>query len=258
VRTAWRIGFGLLVAAVSLVAWGQVSAGPASTRTVPHTIPFSMSQTRTRVQTLPNGTTITHIELMRTMRDSQGRMRTEREGNWGDETVAHEGSVRYLQPRGKTMQVMVSDPGQRTVMNWQQDTPSKLVTLSHIGQPRPLTTAHKSPPIVPKDGPRAVGRREDRGVKSIQGIYAKGTRSTTTFPAGFDGNSGEYSTWQETWMSVDLGGVMVEESNEGPDGKITTTLTSLQEGEPDPALFKAPEGYTIWDQRGPDSVAASQ
>ena len=168
------------------------------------------------------------------------------------------GGVRYMQPRGKTVQVMVSDVGQKTVMNWQQGTPSKLVTVSHMQQPRP-PSAYKTPPIVPKDGPRAVARIEDLGVKSIQGIYAVGTRTTTTFPAGFDGNSGEYSTTQETWASSDLRGIMVEESHDGPVGKTTTTLTSFEEGEPDPAMFKAPEGYTVWDpQQSPDSVAASK
>jgi hypothetical protein len=72
-RTAWCVGLGLLVMAVSLGMRAQVSVGTAqSTGTVPHWIPFSMSQTMTRVQTLANGTTITHIEVIRTMRDSQG------------------------------------------------------------------------------------------------------------------------------------------------------------------------------------------
>jgi hypothetical protein len=35
---------------------------------------------------------------------------------------------------------------------------------------------------------------------------------------------------------------MVEQSIDGPEGKTTTTLTSFKDGEPDPALFKAPEG----------------
>ena len=216
-----------------------------------------MSQTTTRVQTLPNGTTITRVEVLRTMRDSDGRVRMEREGNRGDETVAHEGSVSYLRPRARTVLVSVMDARQRIAMAWQEDASPKQVTVSHLAQPRPPTPAYKSPRVVPKDGPRAVERRDDLGVKSIQGIYAKGTRTTTTFPAGFDGNSGEYSTMREIWVSQDLNGTMVEESSEGPEGKSTTTLTSLNQGEPDPALFKAPAGYTIWDQQA-DSVVLSQ
>lgn len=257
-RTVWRVGLGLLVAAVSLTALGQANAGPSqSAGAVSHSIPFSMSQTTTRVQTLANGMTITHVELIRTMRDSQGRTRTEREGSWGNDTVAREGEVTYLQRRDKTVQVQVWDPAQNTTMSWQQGTPSSLVTVNHVLQPRP-SVASKPLPTVPKEGPRAEARVEDLGVKSIQGVYAKGTRTAVSYPAGFDGNSGGYSTLQETWVSSELR-IVVEESNEGPEEKRTTTLTSFKDGEPDPALFKAPEGYTVWDPQQPrDSVATSK
>jgi hypothetical protein len=96
-------------------------------------------------------------------------------------------------------------------------------------------------------------------VRNIKGVYAKGMRTTTTYPAGFDGNTSQYSTLVENWSSSDLYGFMVEERREGgPEGNATTTMTSFNEGEQDAALFTAPEGYIVWDPQVPDAGAASQ
>jgi hypothetical protein len=163
VRTGWSIRAGLLVAVIPLAALGQVGTAQASSNAAqaggtPHFIPFSISQTMTRVQTLANGTTITRVEVIRTFRDSAGRTRTERESHWGSEVVSREGGVAYLQPRGKSIQILVLDSVKGITMSWQVDGYSKLVTLTRSRQGRPPAGSYTARKVVPNDGPRAETR----------------------------------------------------------------------------------------------------
>jgi len=89
---------------------------------------------------------------------------------------------------------------------------------------------------------------EDLGIRTINGVEAKGTRMTRVIPAGRDGNDQPLTITSEWWRSEELG-IMVMSVNDDPrTGTITMELTDLERGEPDAALFQVPEGYTVKDR----------
>jgi len=79
-------------------------------------------------------------------------------------------------------------------------------------------------------------------------VYAEGTRVTTTYPVGSLGNDRPIVNVRETWTSPDLRLVVLSTDEDPRTGKQTTEVINLDHGEPDPALFQVPEGYTIRDQ----------
>ena len=89
---------------------------------------------------------------------------------------------------------------------------------------------------------------EDLGARTINGIDAKGRRTTETFPAGSFGNDQPLTVSHEVWMSPELGLPVLQIDDDPRTGVRTTELTEIERGEPDPALFQPPEGYTIKDQ----------
>ena len=86
---------------------------------------------------------------------------------------------------------------------------------------------------------------EDLGMKTINGVEAKGTRTTRVISAGREGNDQPLTVIHETWFSTALG-IPVMSINDDPRvGTSTMELTDIERGEPDPALFQVPEGYTV-------------
>jgi hypothetical protein len=80
---------------------------------------------------------------------------------------------------------------------------------------------------------------------TIEGIYVEGYRNYRTTPAGYDGNNADITMTTETWTSPDLR-ISLRQINDDPRyGKTTTELTNIQQAAPDPALFRAPDGYQI-------------
>ena len=95
---------------------------------------------------------------------------------------------------------------------------------------------------------RPERKTEKLGGKTIAGVYAEGTRLTVTYPVGFFGNDKPIITFHETWMSSDLKLVLLIVDDDPPTGTRIAEVTNLDRGEPNPALFQVPEGYTIRDQ----------
>jgi hypothetical protein len=89
---------------------------------------------------------------------------------------------------------------------------------------------------------------EDLGIKTIDGLEAKGTRLTRVIPAGREGNDRPITISNETWFCPDLKIMVASTSDDPRNGTATMELTGIDRGEPDPALFQVPEGYTVKDQ----------
>ena len=81
--------------------------------------------------------------------------------------------------------------------------------------------------------------------RTIEGVVASGIRKTTTVPQGAIGNEQPIKTVCEEWTSVDLQVLVLTDVNDPRTGRTTYRLTNINRGDPDPALFKVPAGYTI-------------
>jgi hypothetical protein len=82
---------------------------------------------------------------------------------------------------------------------------------------------------------------------NIAGLDVTGTRTTQVIPAGTADNDRDITVVSETWTSPELN-YTVRQSNYDPrSGKVTTELTNVDRAEPDPALFKTPDGYKLMD-----------
>jgi hypothetical protein len=192
-----------------------------------------------RVQKLANGTTITHATTVKEARDSSGR--TYRE-NRTEVPAGSEGEA------GGFVFVNVNDPVNRVNISW--NSRSKEAIVNHFPEPRdilrataPLGENFGRSPMMPAEMPRP--EVEDLGTKTINGVEAKGTRTTRVIPAGKEGNDQPLTVSHETWFSTELGIPVMTINDDPRNGTSTMELTEIERGEPDPALFQVPEGYTV-------------
>jgi hypothetical protein len=103
----------------------------------------------------------------------------------------------------------------------------------------------------PMNMPRPEIQSEDLGTQMVEGVAARGTRTTQTWPVDSVGNDRPIVVVSEHWMSEQLGGVMVlSKSNDPRRGETTTSLKNVNLAEPDPSLFQPPAGYQIVDESG--------
>ncbi len=235
------------------------------------------------VQTLADGSHISHKMVASVARDAEGRtMRSETldgMGLWG-------GGASDKQIKVTT----VFDPVAGTHMHWQSD--SKTATV--IPMPRP--GAMGSGPVhfssaeaggvvssgkfgaegvfedgamPPPPGPDTVfvgemhteyhkagaassnETTEQLGTRMVEGVEAVGTRAKEVIPAGTIGNDKDLVSTRETWFSPDLKLVVSSIRNDPRFGEIRYTLTNIQVTEPNPSLFQPPAGYTVLRPRAP-------
>ena len=208
--------------------------------------PYTATWSQKSVQTLANGTTITRESTTRFARDSSGRTYTETHN-----TIP--GLGEDGQPR-EMVNYHVSDPVARTTTMWNSN--EKRATVVHMPEPQTIE-ARPAPQVVTAPQPRVARpqsdvqrpevQREDLGTKNIAGVNAKGSRITRTIPAGREGNDEPITTTQESWRSTEYGLIMMSVSEDPRNGTNTREVTEFTPGEPDAALFKVPEGYTVHD-----------
>ncbi len=95
-----------------------------------------------------------------------------------------------------------------------------------------------------------IGLTESLGSKTVDGISTFGTRVTLTYPPGtLSGNDKTTSTVNESWVSPQLGAALLMRMSGALMPNSTVTLTNLHYSEPDPSLFKVPDGYQIIDDQ---------
>lgn len=203
-----------------------VSSADLSSKALPGE-PYMGIRKTTRVQKLGDGTTVTVENTVKEARDSDGRTyRASRpEPEPGNAAQSSEFTL-----------FNVYDPIERTNTSWTAG--SKVATVFHIANPLP------SKQVPPRTiHPDSEG--ESLGAKTINGVTALGMRISRTIPEGQEGNDRPLTVILEYWYSPELKIDVLRIDNDPRKGMSTTELTDIDRGEPDPALFLVPDGYTI-------------
>jgi hypothetical protein len=264
-----------------------VSALPALAQTSPRKAAPAPAQSYTvefiitEVQTLADGTKITHESKEIEAQDSQGRTRRETTHNWrGGKDLFTQ--VRVTDPVENTQiswdsQRRVADvvklppPDQRTGC-WASDTGTYSVRYAFNASGSSLSISSSTggsgggatvvsgnavaesndPNLLPQLPPKLVSRvdsnrtkREDLGTETIEGIEAHGYRSTTTIPKGEAGNDRPIVLTSEYWRSR-LFPFTVREINDDPrSSRRIKELVSVSVTEPELATFQPPQGMEV-------------
>ena len=256
-RMAFRVVAALSLAGSSFIGFAQSAPAPAKSNSPRAQQPYTAEFKITSVQTLVDGTTITHESTEISARDSQYRSVTTTSEQTPDlagqppRTFTHawdpvERTNSNWDSRSKKARVMVEPPADQAHGCWTND--AKTVTTTY-GGPRPSKAAtngtSSSDGGSPVPAPRPKPQEEDLGTTTIQGIEVHERRQTTTIQVGEIGNDRPIVMVSEYWASPSLG-ITLREIHENPrEGTHTRELVSISLEEPDPALFQPPEGYEV-------------
>jgi len=266
VLAVWSVG------SLALPVFGQVSISTAATghRAIqPYTAEFKITSERT----LANGTTITQESTERQVKDAEGRtltvtitpaneQRPEHSFYHVYDPVARTNSNWSTPGTRATVDQMppLPQPGQRQASCWTTSTEATSgpnertdgisVVAGGIGVGGGSTFAPAATRI-PTAGTARLGTtnkdftREDLGTQTIQGVVAKGTRTTRTTPAGAIGNDAPLVRTSEIWQATSLGLVVREVTDDPQNGKRSKELVELSQEAPDPASFQPPQDYAV-------------
>lgn len=261
-------------------AWGQqdvvvgpaVPALPAVPLTMSYTVrdtepvkglPYTAESVTEHTQTLADGNKITHKNKSFFARDGEGRIRREFE-------------LGGLGPVGKAEEpirsIVIEDVVTKT--NYTIDTQRKHATrhkldgnvmFKIVEGAKTMSSTITRDNIVVERGPgttlatttiarsntriqirkSAGGNQEDLGTRNVEGVLARGTRSTMTIPVGEVGNERPIEVVTETWYSDEIKAVVLTRHSDPRTGEIVTRLQNIRTGEPDRSLFEVPPGYKI-------------
>ena len=215
--------------------------------------PFSGTTKSTFEQTLADGNRIHSESTDFQARDSAGRVRTEQveECQVGEDGQPH--------PR---VRVQISDPTTHSNLMWETgENAQKVVQVFHFNptprQPTQEELAEQQRQMK-LNQLRWESQKQSRtetqlGTREINGQLARGQRSTLVIPAGAEGNEQRLETTQEMWISKELDLILMASTDDPRRGKMTFEYENLTLAEPDPALFKAPDGYKVIEQH-PDQT----
>jgi hypothetical protein len=84
-------------------------------------------------------------------------------------------------------------------------------------------------------------KQEDLGAREMSGLQVHGVREMQTIPAS--GGGEPVVVMDEYWYSDYLHINLMLKHSDPRTGSVTMTLTQVSQQEPDPSLFKVPDGY---------------
>jgi len=225
----------LVSAMLALPAAGQAVHSRTSTATTHLTAartPYTAEYKITSIKTLADGSTITREDTEMTALDSQGRR-------------MNQTTTTRSKDQTPVVNTNVFDPVAKTDTHWSSLGKVATVTTISPGAEHGCQTGSKP---MPRHSPRNKPTVENLGLASVQGVEARGTRTTDTIPAGEIGNEMPLVITIERWTAVAVGlkGLAVREVTDDPrSGKWSKELTSISQEEPDRALFQTPGDYQI-------------
>ena len=191
-------------------------------------VPFSATVMIESKQPLGDGSVETRVTQTKIARDSRGRIRNERH---------------MLVPSGTQgmpplISVHVFDPSTR---------------VSYTFNPATMIARKQTVPP-PQTQIVTGGNSEDLGYTTLNGMQAKGTRTTRIVPAAVSGTGKPVTVSDEVWYSEDLHMNLMEEHSDVRGGKQSVAILSIQRTEPAPSLFEVPSGYRIVDMTPPQNA----
>lgn len=254
---------------VSVPAWSEGLAPPrikVSIGSYPN-LPYSAKSTDTWVAPKADGSVISGTQEILLYRDAEGRTRSEIMRDTQTMTYHdRDGSTRTMDVTqmygGGKHTVTVADPVEGITFSWtiEENSAKKQVTVRR-STPRPpanssqTTPAHSVPqgydPNTIKVYQSARNHIETLGGQTVNGLYAEGYRQTTLLRDASTGTDKTATT--EEWLSPDLKIVVRKiltdqrfSSESHPEGAVhRIDLTNVNRSDPDPELFKLPEGYEV-------------
>jgi hypothetical protein len=226
--------------------------------------PYSAEAVTENTQVLGDGNQISHSSSVKLYRDSQGRERREESEpfqrvfiydpvsntNLTIDPQAHtaEKSARGDFGRGGARLANLTAGGGRNggIPQGVMSIPDgRLGTITVTG--RMISGASTPAPVA-----------EDLGSKSIEGVYATGSRSTVTIPAGQIGNRQPIQLVDEVWYSPDLQMNVMTKHSDPRSGDIVYRLTNVSRAEPDPTMFQAPADYKVKESQTPGFITCKE
>ncbi len=226
-------------------------------RNVVKNAPYSAEAVTKTTQTLADGNQIYREMTAVLYRDSEGRTRRE-------QTLT--GYIPWASsPPGQVFQVIVINdpvagvsytlhPDTRTAIAHEmsnfQSLPMQDVSQGTQGTPGiylfSSTGDMTSSGTVPAQYQRGeLGEVEVLGTRSIEGVFAEGTRSTIRIPAGSIGNERPIEVVSERWYSSELQMLVMSRHSDPRFGETVYQLKNISLAEPSSDLFEVPSDYDI-------------
>lgn len=211
-------------------------AGPEDNKVVKG-MPLTADVVNTHVQHLQDGNKITNEETSHFYRDSEGRTRRE------NKLVlpGHEGDAPTM--------IMINDPVAHThfVLNTVRKSANEIGGGRAQGKEAgDVMFIRKKGEDQGVNGPQAQNEtKEDLGTQTIEGVLAKGTRTSHVIPAGKIGNEKPITVTTESWYSDEVGMDVLRIHKDPWSGEVTTKVTNIRRGEPDASLFTPPADYKL-------------
>jgi hypothetical protein len=197
--------------------------------------PFSGTVEILSKEKLPDGSTYVRHTINHIARNSSGVIYNERR-----RLVAPE-----FRGEPRLTQFHIFDPqtGLNTFLDPYTHLARQSVHRKHITAP-PNTTPETL--VVPRNAQNAA--TQDLGTETVAGLPLHGTRKTRTVPADQSGTGHEVTITDEYWYSEELKVYLVVKHNDPRTGEQMVGLTEVSRQEPDPAMFKIPDGYKVVDE----------
>ena len=102
--------------------------------------------------------------------------------------------------------------------------------------------------------PRPQIQHEDLGEQMIEGVMARGTRTTESYPTGAVGNDRPFTSVRENWYSRELGEGVLFKSSDPRRGENTIKLIHIDRSEPPISIFQPPADYNLVDETAPFEI----
>lgn len=203
--------------------------------------PFSGKSTTEWTRTLEDGSVLTTHLFAMVARDSQGRIFREARSfvpaDSDQEPKLQD--IRIFDPITHTRTICVVAAHSCNVTNY-------FASISFTLRP-----------VGPFDDGKRTLARESLGNDVMDGINVVGTRETVTINAGVVGNSQALSIAREFWYSPDLQVNLAITRKDPQEGTQVVRVHEVSRSEPDPSLFKVPEGYAVHDLRNNAAKSAN-
>ena len=252
-----------VVVAAAKPAFVAIEATAVESISLVRNAPFFAEAVTEFTQILGNGNRIERRYVSSIARDSRGRTRREEE-------IALVGAFAPTGPSPKL--VTIVDPDARASYTLDESqrvayqngvAPAKLLELIKImegvrgdvkaagGGGRGAGIAGIEPrKVLARDGGDPLATAvvmESLGTRSVEGVNAEGTRTTSTIAAGAIGNLLPIEIVTERWFSPDLQMAVLITRHDPRAGDTVYRLTNIVRAEPHEALFVVPPDYELRD-----------